>query len=117
MNPSSHLRIETIEGAVVAHFKVGRLIDETIIRETGRELEELAAKTSGALVLDLANVEMLSSTMLGKLITVEKLLEERGAKVALCRVPEKICELLKVVKLDQYFPVYADVPSALAALK
>src|SRR5262249_16859378 len=60
------------------------------------------------LVLDFANVEALSSAMLGKLIWLHKKALPLGGRVAVCRVDPKLVQILQTVKLSVLIGIYAD---------
>jgi anti-anti-sigma factor len=64
------------------------------------------------LVLDLANVETLSSAMLGKLIWLHKKALPLGGRLAVCRVDPKLVHILQTVKLSVLIGIYADEQEA-----
>jgi len=64
-------------------------------------------------VVNLERVESLSSSMLGKLITLHKKALPLGGRLALCRVDPRLLQILETVKLSVLIGVYDDEEQAL----
>ena len=67
-------------------------------------------------MLDLENVEHVSSIMLSALIEVRSQALDRGGRVALAGVRPRLRDLLDVVRIHDIFENYASVESAVVAL-
>ncbi|QEH36341.1 Anti-sigma F factor antagonist [Aquisphaera giovannonii] len=67
--------------------------------------------------LDLEQIDYLSSSGVAILVGLKRRIDTRNGKLVLFRVQPVVSDLLKVMKLDRYFPITADEPSALAALR
>jgi len=86
--------------------------------------EELSTRLLGLLndvktnrfVLDFEQVRQMESSSLGALVTFLKWLARFDGKIALASVNQDVRFLFAVTKLDKVFPLYRDVPTALAAI-
>src|SRR5262249_42175186 len=68
-------------------------------------------------VLDLEQVDYLSSSGVAILVGLKRRIDTRGGKLVLFHVQPVVSDLLKIMKLDRYFPITEDEQSALAALR
>jgi anti-sigma B factor antagonist len=90
---------------VVIHF-TGRnvFLDEETACRIRDELLALAEEPGDAdLFLDFANVEYLTSTTLGALISLQKKLRVRGRRLTVGNVSPQVQEVFAVTKLDRFF--------------
>ena len=67
--------------------------------------------------LDLRKIDYLSSSGIGILIGLKRRVETHQGKIVLFHVDPIVCDLLKVMKLDRYFPFADDEHAALALLR
>lgn len=67
--------------------------------------------------LDLLKVDYLSSSGVAILIGLKRRVETRQGKIVLFHVHPVVLDLLKVMKLDRYFPFADDEHAALASLR
>lgn len=107
---SSNLQVE--DRRMVDQWLLGRAGTDTVIRIVGRAtLRESPALRSaaevaldaGPLVWDLAECEYLDSTMLGCLIGVRKLAEQRGRRMDIAANPLQQVKLFSTSALHKYF--------------
>lgn len=68
------------------------------------------------LVLDCRSLVRVDSSGLGALIFTRRDLEERGCRVALAAVPERMQDLLRLSGLWDYFTIFDAVESAQSSL-
>lgn len=68
------------------------------------------------LALDLGKVDYLSSSGVAILVGLKRRSDTRGGKLVLFQVQPVVHDLLKVMKLDRYFPVAEDEPEAISLL-
>ena len=59
-------------------------------------------------MLDLSKIVGLSSVMLGKLVLLQKKMEQKGKQVKLCNVGPELREVLAAMKLDQILQIEED---------
>jgi anti-sigma B factor antagonist len=68
------------------------------------------------LVLDLGQVRFIDSSGLGMLVTLLKRAGMRGG-VMICRLQAPVAATFKLARMDRVFPIFADVPSAVASIR
>lgn len=114
----SLLTSQVTDGVVVISFSRGRIRDEREIISTleslGRYME---AKTALKVVLDLGNVEYLSSAGLGHLVGLLKKARSRQSALKLCCLRESIRELFEVMMLTQIFEIFDSAHQAIQSFK
>ncbi|MFJ2938419.1 STAS domain-containing protein [Streptomyces sp. NPDC087219] len=77
-------------------------------------LETLPLVRGHRLVLDLARMEFCDSSGISALIAARNHAHAVGADIALAAVPAHALRVLRVVGLDQVFPLHPDAESAFA---
>jgi anti-sigma B factor antagonist len=106
----------TKDGILTIVFDDARILDETKLEELGRELTETLNKTTEErVILDFRNVKFMSSSMLSKLVAVNRKAGEFKVKLKLCSIDSEIRQVFKITKLDKLFDIEADETSARAA--
>src|SRR5262249_20501058 len=68
-------------------------------------------------VLDLSAIDYLSSSGVAILVGLKRRIDQQRGKLVLCRVQPLVCDLLRVMRLNQYFTFANDEPEALALLR
>jgi anti-sigma B factor antagonist len=79
--------------------------------------ELVQAREEPRVALDLLKVDYLSSSGVAILVGLKRRVETRSGKIVLFRVQSIVMDLLKVMKLDRYFPVAENEHAALASLR
>jgi len=105
---------EQVGGTTWVRLRGPRITDQVYINELGDEL--VALLESGAqrdLLIDLEEVEFLSSAMLGKLIRLFKRAAQVGGRVRLCSIRPSIREVFEITQLHKVFEIYPDADEAL----
>jgi len=91
-----------------------RLTDAVYINEFGDELVAALNQAKPAdLLLDLNDVEFLSSAVLGKLIRLLKRTREVNGRLRLCSIRPSILEIFEITQLNKVFEIYPDAAEAL----
>ncbi len=104
------------DGILTVVFDDARILDETKLEQLGRDLVEMLEKsTEERVILDFRNVRFMSSSMLGKLVLVNKKAAEFKVKLKLCSIDSEIRQVFKITKLDKVFEIETDEASARAA--
>lgn len=111
-----HITVKPVDHLNVVHFNEGRLLDETLIRDVARELVSLAESDEPRILLQFRNIEYLASAMLGKLITLQRRVQQNNGSLGFCDIPADTFEVFRISKLDSYFNIYDDVDRAVAAM-
>ncbi len=104
-------RIEATRGALVVRV-VGHALDSGCAREL-RRMADALARGRALVVLSLEHVDEVDCSGLAGLVVVLKRLAP-GGEVRLARAGAAVRELLAETRLDELFPVFEDVPSALS---
>lgn len=77
-----------------------------------QEQLKAAAECEGILILDLHNVQYVSSVVLGAFVSLYKEFRECGAKIAFCSLNANLREVFKATRLDMLLPIFQDAASA-----
>ena len=94
------------------------LIEETVIRMVGREIEEIIERDPAPkLVISFENVIHLSSSALGVLIKANNLIKEKDGQLRLCNINDQIYEAFLITNLNQLLSIHKTSEEALASLK
>ncbi len=92
--------------AAICTFKDKRLTEETNIQLLGEDFVRLINEFGQkAILLDFANVELLSSAALGKLITFNRNVQNSGGKLVLFHVSDTILGFFELTKLNRLFTI------------
>jgi anti-sigma B factor antagonist len=103
---TKHTRVERLGDALVVYFHDSRITGELAIAGLGEELYAIVGRPDCLkLVLDFSDVEFLSSAMLGKLISINHKMKEKGGIFRLCGVCPNICLIFKFTALDTIFDI------------
>lgn len=116
MADHKHLRVEQTGDVAVIHFRERWLKDFLQIEELGRELYQLAeAENHVKLVLEFSCVEFLSSSALGKFISMHGKLRAHGGSMRLCSLQPQILDVFLTCGLNRLFDIKKDLAEALAS--
>ncbi len=108
------ITVERQGNIMIMRFKDADILDEINIQEIGEEMYGVADSTPAIkLIVDFDGVEYLSSSALGKLITLKKKVEGKSGILKLCRIKSEILEVFKITKLDTIFDIYGNLTQAL----
>lgn len=86
------------------------------VREFETSLERVANERTGAVVLDLTDLEYMDSTVVGVLVGALHRLKGEGRELVLVNPRERIASLLRTAKLDSLFEIYETVAEALGTI-
>jgi len=90
-----------------------RLIEPEQLKRLFDDLYTLLGKTdSQQVVLDFSGVKFMASSMLSKLVALQKKCEEYRAKLKLCSVTPDIMQVFKITKLNKVFDIQPDEATA-----
>jgi anti-anti-sigma factor len=99
------------EGVTVISAK-GALVLEHVFKFQ----EAWRAAQGNAIVFDLAGVEYMDSAAIGSLVNAHVACTNRGKKMALSGVSDRVRQALNVTRVDTLFKFFSDVASAEAAV-
>ncbi len=111
----SLLEVKVIDGDVyLSKFLSDKILDEIQINSIGKQVISLIDNNARKVVLDFGNVDYLSSSALGMLITIKKRLDSVGGELKLCNINKQIFQVFELTKLDKLFSIYDTSSQALA---
>src|SRR3984893_3285883 len=98
------LEVEHIGDVTVVNFVDRKILDEQNIQIIGDQLFALVEEEGARkMLLNFGNVEYLSSAALGKLITLNKKLQNAGGRLILCNIDAQTYEGFEITKSDRSF--------------
>ena len=90
-------------------------LDDVWIDELGDELRQLVERDGcRKLVISFGELDCLYSVLLGKLMTLRKVMHAHGGRLKLCEVPAQVQEVFHVCKVDGFFEFVPELEQALA---
>jgi len=118
MNSYSQISTESVGKITIVSFVANRVMDPIVIEELGKDLQSLFdEKAGGTFLLDLRNVEFLSSAVLNRLIVLDKSVKSKDGVFAFCGLGAAVCEVFAITKLDLLFKIYGHRDEAIEALQ
>jgi anti-anti-sigma factor len=110
----SWLEVEMVGDIAVVRFTQRSLLRTEMIEAIGKQLGELV-EVSGCrkFVLNFANVESMTSAMVGQLVGLHNKVEAASGRLALCRIDPFVFQIFKILNLTHVFHVYDEEQQAL----
>jgi anti-sigma B factor antagonist len=110
MAASPRISQSEADGVPVIQFVDRRLFDEPTVREVSDQLFAYLPRDGKpiGLIVDMSNVEMISSAMLGKIILLLRRIESTGGRLCLCGLRPVVQDVLRTTNLDRLFQVARD---------
>jgi anti-sigma B factor antagonist len=111
------LEVEQVSHVTVVKILQRRLLDGDTIDWLGGQLFQLADELGERdVVLNLVNVERVSSALVGKLAALHARVNTLGGRLALCQLHPELAAVLKMLRLHRYLNVYDREDDAVQAL-
>lgn len=108
------MEVEQIGEVTVAKLTARHLLDEEKIQRLGKQLRTLGDQVGHRpLVLNFGTVERLSTELLGKLVALQRKMQDKGGRLTLCAVNPHVYEVFKILKLSHVLNICADEQEAL----
>jgi anti-anti-sigma factor len=118
MGVAKRFSVERVDVVTVARFVDSRIVDEAILREIDDEMYDLATNRDFCpLVLNFANVEFLSSSLLNSLIRLNGAIERSLGKLILCNLRPNIRKVFDITRLASRFDIRNSEAEAVAAFE
>src|SRR6516165_3077695 len=119
MPPSPHLtglEVETVGDVTVARFTRRSFLAPELVEALAEQMLRLVEESSCCkFVLNFANVETMTTAMVGNIVQLQKKIEDGGGRLALCNVDPFLLEIFKILNLRRVFAIHTDEASALAS--
>lgn len=110
-----YIKARTENDVTFVVFQLSEVTDDDNIDILGRELFSLVDQFGcEKIVLDLAGVAYITSSVLGKIISLHRKQSRSGGRLVLCSIEPGLAETLETSRLLTYFDV-ADNPDAAVA--
>jgi anti-sigma B factor antagonist len=88
------------------YFLDPRVLDEAQLEQLSRDvMAELEKTTEERVILDFQRVQFMSSSMLGKLVHINKKCKEFKVKLKLSGISPEIMQVFKITKLDKVLDI------------
>jgi anti-anti-sigma factor len=114
MGAYQRLNIWDSGDVTVARFRDRHLDDLLQIEQVGKEFGQLMEEgKQHRLVLDFADVEYVSSSLLGKLIGLNAKVQACNGRLTLCGIRPEVLAIFHTCKLDLILSISKDVADAL----
>jgi anti-sigma B factor antagonist len=97
---------------LLVKFRQSRIMETDHVHEAREELMSLVAPER-LLLIDFANVDYLSSPVIGALLGTQRELKKVAGSISICGLHGQFEELFRVLHLDRSFEIYPDLESAL----
>jgi anti-sigma B factor antagonist len=107
-------------GDVLAvYFKPDSILDQQVIDRIGIEFDRVALEAASCrkILLNFQHVKFMSSSMIGKLLVLNKRCTADKIKLKLSNVSPSLIEVFKITKLNKVFDIQSDEATALAAFE
>ncbi len=99
--------------ALVIEFRTSTIMDEATVQQVGKELDSVVGLTTHSLVVvDMSKLEMMTSSMLGRLVKFQKRCEGDNIDLRLCQLSKDIAKLFKVTRLEKVFTIKSTLAKA-----
>lgn len=95
----------------------GKVMDNSNANEMLEIICSAQAEGRNNIILDLSNLEFLSSAGVGSIIGSIETSREAGGDIILCGVSDKIRHILEVLDLEDYLSLKPSVQNAIAFIK
>ena len=101
---------------LVVYFEDAQILDESKIQQISEELMALVDKVPhGKLLLNFSKVKFMSSSVLGRLVHLNKKCKKDQVDLKMCNIAPDIMEVFKITRLIRVFDIHEDENAALEA--
>jgi len=107
--------VEHKDGVLVVQFARQKVVSDAIIQQIGGELLELVDQADGKILVNLQDVIFMSSSMIGRIVLLNKRCKGSGTKLKLCSVHPKVMEVFEITRLNKVFDIHDSLDDALDA--
>ncbi len=113
------IQVNDANGIKIVRFNDRLLFDERTVREVSEQIA-ISLPSDGTpirLVLDFSEVNLISSSMLSKLILIQRRIDATRGKLRLCELSPILQQVFRTSNLDRLFAIDRDQRTSLEALK
>jgi len=111
------IQVQDAEGITVIRFQDQHLFDERTVREVAEQVAAALPNDGRPIrvVLDFSNVSLISSSLLSKLILLQRRVDGSGGKLRLCEISPVLQQVFRTSNLDRLFAIDRDQRASLSA--
>lgn len=111
---ASRLRVTEQKGVVTIEFIDRNILDEANIKQIGEEISQIIdSQVQPKILISFANVDHLSSSALGTLITINNRISSKDGQLRLADIDEQIYQIFVITKLNRLFQIHESTEKAL----
>ncbi len=111
----SLLETKVEDHVLVVTILESTLKDEGMAKEIGGQLSDLVSDENPRILLNLENVEFMSSVMVGQLFVVYGKCRASGIELKMCGVSELMHTVLSLVRMDNFIDILKDIEDGKAS--
>jgi anti-sigma B factor antagonist len=119
MAVASRISVHEADGVKVVRFQDHQLFDERTVREIAEQIGAVLPNdgTPIRLVVDFSDVNLISSTLLSKLILLQRRVDASHGRLRLCEMSPVIQQVFRTSNLDRLFKIDRDQRTALESFQ
>jgi anti-sigma B factor antagonist len=111
------LQVEHLGDLTIVKFRRREILDVGMIEDIGNELFQLVQQERRRrLLINLRNVDRLSTALIGKFVATQRLAEGASGQVAFCGLGAGIREVFELLKLTDRFRIFENEQQGLEGL-
>jgi anti-sigma B factor antagonist len=117
MTTTPRIDIREADGVKVIRFHDQHLFDERTIREVADQVSAALPNDGSPIkvVLDFSGVALISSSLLSKLILLQRRVDGTKGKLRLCEISPVLTQVFRTSNLDRLFTIDRDQRTSLSA--
>ena|SRR5438309_2949561 len=116
MAVTARIDLSEVDGVRVIRFRERQLFEDRTVREAADQVFAATPATGPIrLILDFTGVDLVSSSLLGKLILLQRRVDASGGKLRLCEMSNAVRAVFKTSNLDRLFAIDRDRRESLEA--
>lgn len=107
---------DTVANCRVFHFK-GKFVDNADDHQLVKEFHDLMGSEDRDVIFDFGELEYINSSGINELVKMVNKVNQSDGKLVFVAVPDKIQELLKIIKLNSVLTIRESIDEGVAAIK
>jgi anti-sigma B factor antagonist len=116
MAAQTRIELSEVDRVRVVGFRDRQLFDDRTVREVAEQVHAATPATGPInLILDFSGVDLVSSSLLGKLILLQRRVDASGGVLRLCEMSNVVRSVFKTSNLDRLFAIDRDRRESLEA--
>jgi anti-sigma B factor antagonist len=110
MSVTPRIHVQDADGIKIVRFVDHHLFDERTVRETAEQIAAVLPNDGSPirLIIDFSDVNLISSTLLSKLILLQRRIDGTHGKLRLCDLSSILQQVFRTSNLDRLFKIDRD---------